>query len=109
MAMRLPLALAGVLVLGGHVLAHDRSGNPNWIADGHFTSPIDGSHCCGIADCVELHPDDVMQTNIRDFWIKSMNELVPEQEVQNSRDGNYWRCKKPDGSRRCFFAPPPST
>jgi hypothetical protein len=63
--MRFPLALAGVLLLAPIVLAHDRSGNPNWIADGHFMSPIDGSHCCGIADCVELHPDDVVQTNIR--------------------------------------------
>jgi hypothetical protein len=60
--MRLCLALAGVLLLASIVLAHDRSGNPNWIANGHFTSLIDGSHCCGIADCVELHPDDVVQT-----------------------------------------------
>src|SRR5262245_61926059 len=26
-----------------------------------------------------------------------------------SPDGEFWRCKRPDGSRRCFFAPPPST
>jgi hypothetical protein len=85
MAMRLCLALAGVLLLAPIVLAHDRSGDPNWIANGHFTSPIDGSHCCGIADCVELHRDDVMQS-------------LP-----------LPGCRKPDGSRRCFFAPPPST
>jgi len=33
-------------------------------------------------------------------------EVVPYGEVQASRDGEYWRCKRPDGSRRCFFAPP---
>jgi hypothetical protein len=36
-------------------------------------------------------------------------ELVPYSEAQPSPDGAYWRCKRPDGTRRCFFAPPPST
>src|SRR6266849_3022469 len=26
-----------------------------------------------------------------------------------SMDGRYWRCQRPDGSRRCFCAPRPST
>jgi hypothetical protein len=34
-------------------------------------------------------------------------ELVPFKETQPSPDGAYWRCKRPDGTRRCFFAPPP--
>ena len=38
-----------------------------------------------------------------------INEIVPYRETQVSRDGKYWRCHKPDKSRRCFFAPPPST
>jgi hypothetical protein len=33
---------------------------------------------------------------------------VPFNEAQPSPDGEYWRCKRPDGSRRCFFAPPPT-
>jgi hypothetical protein len=74
--------LVGLIATGA--FAHDRFGNPNWIANGHYTSPIDGSHCCGEADCFE----------------------IPAREVQPSREGNYWRCRKPDGSRRCFFAPP---
>jgi hypothetical protein len=102
--------------------AHDKWGNPNWIANGHFVSPIDGSHCCGVNDCVELdegivHPNGVgyelngiarfgMGAGQRTFMI---NEVVPYREVQVSRDGKYWRCHKPDTSRRCFFAPPPST
>jgi hypothetical protein len=88
--MRLPLALAGVLLLAPIVLAHDRSGDPNWIANGHFTSPIDGSHCCGIADCVALHPDDVMHRC----------------RVGTLRFAHPTRLQE---ARRCFFAPPPST
>ncbi|HZP75194.1 MAG TPA: hypothetical protein VFB45_03535 [Pseudolabrys sp.] len=36
-------------------------------------------------------------------------EHVPFAEAQPSPDGAYWRCKRPDGSRRCFFAPPPGS
>ena len=36
------------------------------------------------------------------------SEVVPYSEAQPSSDGAYWRCKRPDGSRRCFFAPTPS-
>ena len=36
-------------------------------------------------------------------------ELVPFGEAQPSPDGAYWRCQRPDGSRRCFFAPPPNS
>ncbi len=36
-------------------------------------------------------------------------EVVPFSEAQPSPDGAYWRCKRPDGSRRYFFAPPPNT
>ena len=55
---------AAFLVFATAALAHDQLGNPNWIAKGHFTSPIDGSHCCGVSDCVELddgivHPNGV--------------------------------------------------
>ena len=95
--------LAGLIATGA--LAHDRYGNPNWIANGHFTSPIDGSHCCGERDCFEIPASEVQETNGSYLLIK-INELVPAREVQPSKDGNYWRCKKRDGSRRCFFAPP---
>jgi hypothetical protein len=36
-------------------------------------------------------------------------EIVPHAEAQLSPDGAFWRCGRPDGSRRCFFAPVPST
>jgi hypothetical protein len=93
----------------GVALAHDRHGQPNWIARGSYYSPVDGSHCCGVNDCFQLHEDDVDQYGNGDVFIRSLSELVPAREVQWSKDGNYWRCKKHDGSRRCFFAPPPAT
>ena len=36
-------------------------------------------------------------------------EKIPFSEAQPSPDGAFWRCKRPDGTRRCFFAPPPAT
>ena len=103
----LPLFAAVAVVMATDAVAHDRWGNPNWISNGHFTSPIDGSHCCGINDCVELSSDDVRETD-GGYYLNKLNEVVPFKEVQVSRDGQYWRCTKPDGSRRCFFAPPQS-
>jgi hypothetical protein len=36
------------------------------------------------------------------------HEAIPFSEAQPSLDGEFWRCRRPDGSRRCFFAPTPS-
>lgn len=87
-------------------LAHD-SGPGSWIRNGNFISPLDGAHCCGEHDCFALDPDDVREA-AGGYLIRSLNELVPAREVQWSRDGQYWRCRKADGTRRCFFAPPPA-
>jgi len=32
-------------------------------------------------------------------------ETVPYSEALPSEDGKYWRCQRPNGTRRCFFAP----
>jgi hypothetical protein len=42
------------------------------------------------------------------YRLQANGEIVPFNEAQPSPDGAYWRCKRPDGSRRCFFAPPPT-
>ena len=119
--------LALMLWLGlciGAARAHDHFGNPNWIANGHYVSPIDGSHCCGIADCAIVEKEDV--TEVRDglhvrgrvtyrgaAWagdvVQEIDEVIPHREVQPSRDGRYWRCRRPNGERRCFFGPPPGS
>jgi hypothetical protein len=106
--MRMLLLCGAAAVMATAAFAHDRWGNPNWINTGRYISPIDGSLCCGEHDCIEIPSTELQETGGGYFLIK-LNEVVPAREVQVSRDGNYWRCKKPDGSRRCFFAPPPAT
>lgn len=116
--MRLPLVALTALLTIAPAVGHDRFGNANWIADGHFMSPIDGSHCCGPADCAEVPPEFVKEAN-GGYIVKGeikypgsiwgVNEWIPPREVQASKDGRFWRCKKPDGSRRCFFAQPPGS
>jgi hypothetical protein len=104
------VAIAAFLVLMlWQALAHAHDTGPGaWISNGHFTSPIDGSHCCGPADCVLVSSEEVSE-RAGGYYLKTFDEVVPFPEVQASRDGRFWRCKRPDGSRRCFFAPPPST
>ncbi len=91
-----------------------------------------GEWCCGIADCgivdaasvkakaggfevrgmVRYHPQISNGTGDKDRPFtrsERLDEQVPYSDVQPSRDGAYWRCKRPDGSRRCFFAPPPGS
>jgi hypothetical protein len=100
-------ALVAAVLFSGSALAHD-SGPGSWIRNGNFISPLDGAHCCGEHDCFALDPDDVREA-AGGYLIRSLDELVPPREVQWSRDGRYWRCRKADGTRRCFFAPPPAS
>lgn len=82
------------------VLAHE-----SWISRGGHKNAA-GEWCCGEGDCFAIPAEhvSVSGTGFRLFGV----ETVPFNEVQPSPDGTYWRCKRPDGSRRCFFAPPPS-
>ena len=79
-----------------------------------------GEWCCGTGDCAIMDPDTVGFT-AQGYAIDGMGtisgtgarerykEVVPVSEAMPSPDGAYWRCKRPDGTRRCFFAPPPNT
>jgi hypothetical protein len=84
-------------------LAHDF-----WINHGNYKSPADGSHCCGDNDCF-LVPASEMHPTAAGWLIESLGEVIPYSEAQTSEDGEFWRCKRYDGSRRCFFAPQPSS
>jgi hypothetical protein len=64
-----------------------------------------GEMCCGEGDCFMVQP---VRVTDRGYFLPAYNEVVPFNETLPSLDGAYWRCKRPDGSRRCFFAPPPS-
>jgi hypothetical protein len=77
-----------------------------WINNGHYKSPT-GEHCCGPNDCQRVDAEAVSITP-RGYELVG-GELVPFAEAQTSEDGEYWRCKRYDGSRRCFFAPQPSS
>lgn len=93
----------------------------SWISRGGLkgVGPAAGEWCCGAGDCALLDPKGVRGTasgyaidghGTIEFGLTTIiefyKEAVPEAEVQPSPDGAFWRCKRPDGSRRCFFAPP---
>lgn len=79
-----------------------------WINHGRYHSLTDGSHCCGQNDCFVVPTEDM--SALAGGWNNNVTgEMVPYRETQSSEDGQFWRCKRHDGSRRCFFAPQPST
>ena len=95
------LACAGVFVVA---LANIAGAHEFWINDGQYKGP-DGIGCCGPNDCFAIEPDDVAVTPSGYVLKTYKNERVPFSEGTPSEDKKYWRCQKPDGSRRCFFAP----
>ena len=93
--------LAGAaLVIASDALAHD-----SWISRGGLRNPA-GEWCCGEGDCFVV-PNAQVSVSTAGYRLFS-TETVPFSETQPSPDGAYWRCKRPDGTRRCFFAPPPT-
>ena len=117
------LLFAGVSLFSSTALAHDL-----WINRGAYRNPA-GEWCCGAEDCgvvskgavhaikggysvigpvtygeaVTGNPADgpTVQQNV--------DETIPYSQALPSPDGAYWRCKRPDGTPRCFFAPPPGS
>ena len=98
------LALGSVLVATTLSLA-SAHGPAEWIQRGGFKNAA-GELCCGERDCFELATDDVSVT-AGGYYVRSVRETVPFNEALPSPDGRYWRCQW-GGSRKCFFAPPPS-
>jgi hypothetical protein len=90
------------LTIVSPALTHD-----HWINHGAFRNAA-GEWCCGEGDCFSLASDTV-SLNGQGYILHGLNEFVPFAEAQPSPDGAYWRCKRPDGTRRCFFAPPPNS
>ena len=104
-------------------LAHDV-----WISRGTYKNPA-GEWCCGAEDCGVVSPGAVkagtggyslrgpvtygvaVTGNEADGPTRqeNVNEVVPYSQSLPSPDGAYWRCKRPDGTPRCFFAPPPGS
>jgi len=89
----------------------------SWISTGGHKNGA-GEWCCVAGDCFVL-PSRQVSARVDGYHVWTIEpfnggdrikaEIVPYAEAQPSPDGAYWRCKRPDGSRRCFFAPPPNT
>src|SRR6266403_1796523 len=108
---RLALVFATLVIIVPDTSAHD-----SWISRGGHRNAA-GEWCCGEGDCFVVPKERIMMTGEGYVIIHGplagigpqLYEAVPFSEAQPSPDGEFWRCKRPDGSRRCFFAPPPST
>ena len=90
--------LAAAVIAATPAPAHDL-----WISQFRLRNAA-GEWCCGASDCVAIKAQDIQSSPVGYKLING--EIVPYSEVQPSMDGAYWRCMRPDGSRRCFFAPP---
>ena len=110
-------------LFGSTAFAHDI-----WISHGAYRNPA-GEWCCGAEDCGVVNPKAVhamtggysvvgavtygeaVTGNPADGPTvqQNVNETIPYSQALPSPDGAYWRCKRPDGSPRCFFAPPPGS
>jgi hypothetical protein len=111
---RTMLVLVPALLTASWALSHE-----SWISRGGFKNAA-GEWCCGASDCFVVPGEQIrygigsvasagaQDTIVWGYTLFGV-EFVPESEAQPSPDGAYWRCKRPDGSRRCFFAPPPAT
>lgn len=120
-ALFLPIVLACAVssLFVSSVFAHEL-----WISRNNYKNPA-GEWCCGAEDCGIVSPNAVKTVkggyalrgpvtygkgvtgNDTDGPTRSeqLNEVVPYSQTLPSQDGAYWRCKRPDGSARCFFAP----
>jgi hypothetical protein len=64
----------------------------------------------GTGDCFRI-PAAYVEARAGGYLLKldGMPELVPYRDALPSPDGAFWRCRRPDGGTRRFFAPPPSS
>ena len=99
--LRLCFVFLALLLVGTDISAHD-----SWISRGGLRNGA-GEWCCGEGDCFVVPGDNVQL--LGDGYHLYGVETVPLSEAQPSPDGAFWRCKRPDGTRRCFFAPPPNS
>jgi hypothetical protein len=83
------------------------SAHDSWISRGKFKNAAN-EWCCGDIDCEVIPENRVHPNGVGYDLILDRTETVPYAEALPSQDGQYWRCHRPDGSRRCFFAPEPS-
>jgi len=88
-----------LLALTPAALAHDV-----WINREQHRNTA-GEWCCNAADCSPLAQEKV-QVTPRGYLLET-GETIPHSNAAMSGDGQYWQCRRPDKSTRCFFFPPP--
>lgn len=109
--------LAVVLFTTVSAAAHD-----SWISRGGLRNSV-GEWCCGDGDCAVM--DDGAVSEVTGGYrfkgvgrigsgpgqvVQTYDEVIPYSEVMPiAPDGRWWRCKRPDHTRRCVFGPPPGS
>ena len=58
-------------------------------------------------DCAAI-PEEKIKVTPRGYVLEN-GEMIPHSNAAMSGDGQYWQCRRPDKSTRCFFFPPPGT
>lgn len=101
--MRSVLAALAALLLLAPAFGH---GDGEWIKRGGHKNAA-GEWCCGEGDCFVVKGVQTVTLPGPGYRLPT-GEFVHQREAQPSPDGEFWRCRRPDGSRRCFFAPPAS-
>lgn len=91
------VAIGAMMFILAPAFAHD-----SWISRGALKNAA-GEWCCGDNDCAELN-----------YTPKPVNggvelrtgETIPQSEVMPVSPEGWVICRRPDGTRRCTFAPP---
>jgi hypothetical protein len=65
-----------------------------------------GEWCCNTFDCAVV-PEEKIRITPRGYLLES-GETILHQNAAMSGDMQYWQCRRPDKTTRCFFFPPPS-
>jgi hypothetical protein len=87
------------------VLASGASAHDIWINKERRTNAA-GEWCCNTFDC-SVVPEEKIKITPRGYLLES-GEMIPHSIAAMSGDMQYWHCRRPDKTTRCFFFPPPS-
>lgn len=86
-------------------LSDGAAGHDIWISQQGARNKATGEWCCGAGDCFVT--DKLRE--IEGGYLDPKGEFIPFSETQPSPDGAFWICRRPDGTRRCVFVPPPNS
>lgn len=90
MRLRAKWLSVGVALLLTYPLGARAHGLYAWINDGGYKA-ADGSHCCGLNDCVEVKPGDIRESA---RGAETPFGPVDRRAVYQSRDGKAWVCRR---------------